>query len=107
MSHDVAVSYANVANANSGQGDLLMTAPVAGRLPRTNGRSQLTQFITVRNTLTPAGLPSGADGPLKRMEVVPKKDGEVDVGGPAYRPFVTREVLMSEDKAEENQFVVG
>ena len=46
-SYDVVVSKASVANAKGGQGDLLMTVPVAGRLPQTNGRSQLTQFIII------------------------------------------------------------
>ena len=32
-SHDVAVSKARLANAEAGQGDLLMTVPVARRLP--------------------------------------------------------------------------
>ena len=73
-SHDVAVSKASVANA-----DLLMTVPVAGRLPRTNGRSQLNQFIVVRNIMTPARLPSGVDGTLKRPGVVLKRESEVDV----------------------------
>ena len=52
---------ASVANVKSDQGDLLMTVPVAGRLSRTNVRSQLTQFIAVRNTLTPTRLSSSVD----------------------------------------------
>ena len=66
VSHDLAVSKASVAN-------VLMTVSVTRRLPGTNGRSQLTQFIAVRNTFTPAGLPSGANGPSKCTEVVPKR----------------------------------
>ena len=50
-SHDVAVSMARAGNEMAGQGDLLMTVPVERRLPWTNVRSQLTQFIDVRNTL--------------------------------------------------------
>ena len=77
----VTVSKVGVANAKAGQGDLLMTVPVAGRLPRNKGRSQLNQFIDVRNSMTPAGLLSGADGTLKCTVVVPKGQGEVDVWG--------------------------
>ena len=32
-------------------------------------------FIAVRNTQTPARLPNGADEPLKRAEVVLKREG--------------------------------
>ena len=56
------VSKASVANAKACQGDLLGTVPVARRLLQANGRSQLTQFNTFRNTLIPAGLPSGVYG---------------------------------------------
>ena len=69
----------SVANAKVGQDDLLMMDPLAGILPRNNGRPQLTQFIAVRYTQTPARLPSGADGSLKRAKVVLKKEGEVNV----------------------------
>ena len=48
------------------------TVSVARGLRRTNGWLQLTQFIAFRNTMNPAGLPSGADETLKRTEVVHK-----------------------------------
>ena len=86
-SHDVTMSKASVANAKVGQGNLLIMVPVARRLTWTNGQSQLTQLTVVCNTLTPAGLPSGADGPLKRTEVVPKREDKVDLWGLACSPF--------------------
>ena len=43
----------------------------------TGGRKAAT--IAVRNTQTPARLPSGADGPLKRAKVILKREGEVEV----------------------------
>ena len=67
-----------MANAKAGQDDLLMTVPVARRMPQTNRQSQLTKFIVVRNTLAPSGLPSGEDGFLKRTKVVHKREGEVN-----------------------------
>ena len=71
--------------------------PVAGRLPRTNGRSQLTQFLAVRNALNPARLPSGANRPLKRTEVVLKRESEVNAWRLARSPLVTRETQKKEN----------
>ena len=68
-------------------GNRLVTILVAGRLPWNNGRSHLTQFIAISNTLIPAGLPSGVDGSLKRAEVLAAH--------------------MRGDPAEGNRFVVG
>ena len=81
-SHDVALSKASVTKAKAGQGDL----PVAGR-------SQMTQFIAVRNAKT-------ANGPLKRTEVVPKKEGELDIWGLERRPFITGKAHMRGNPAE-------
>ena len=53
------------------------------------------------------GLPSGADGLLKRTEVVPKREGEVDVWGLARSPFVTGKAHMRGDPAGGYRFVVG
>ena len=96
------MSKTSVANAKASQSDFLMTVPVARRLPGTNGRSQLTQFIAFHNTLTPKGLPNDADGFLKRTEVVPKREGEVNVWGLACSPFVTGKAHMRGDPAEGN-----
>ena len=100
-------------NTKAGQGDLLTVVPVAGRLPRTTGQSQMAQFIAVCNALTPTGLSGSADGPLKRTEEVPKRESEVDVWGLApsplrrnVSPFVTGKAHMKRDQAGD-QFVVG
>ena len=61
-----------------------MTVPLAGRLPQTNGRSQLTQFIDFRNTLTPAKWRGWT---FEVGEVVLKRESEVDVRGLARSPF--------------------
>ena len=80
---------------------------MVGRLPQTNVRSQLYQFIVVRNTLTPARLSTGEDRALKPAEVVLKRDSEVDVWGLARNPFrccvspfVTEKAHMRGDLAE-------
>ena len=76
-SHYVAVSKVSVANAKVGQDDLLMAVPVPRSLPRTVDRN-LPSLLTSTDT---AGLTSGADGPLKRTEAIPKSEGKVDVRG--------------------------
>ena len=95
-------------NAEADQDDLLMTTLVARRLPRTNSRSQLTQFIAISNTQSPARLPSGADGPLKRVEVELKREEEEDFRGLARSPlcrcvslFIIGEAYVRGDPAEE------
>ena len=111
-SHEIAVGETCVTNAKAGQCDLLITVPVTGGPPRSNCRSQLTQFIAVRNTLTPSGLPSGADGILKGAIVVPKRESEVNVPrlarcpfGRRVSPFVSRMTHMCGNPAERDRFV--
>ena len=113
-SHDVAVRQAGVSYAKTGQDDLLSVVTVAGELPWSDGRSQLTQFIAVRNTVTPTGLPSGADGTLNRVVLVPKRESKADVPGVArcpfgcrVSPFVSGKTHMGGNLAERDRFVEG
>ena len=57
----LAFSKASVTNEEADQGDILTTAPVAGGLPRANGRSHLSQFTAVHKALAPVGLTRSAD----------------------------------------------
>ena len=98
-----------MANGKAGQDDFLMMADSSGgrKIAWTNAQLQLTQFIAVHNTQTPARLPSGVDGPLKQAKVVLKREGEVDVRRLAWSPFVSREAHSRGEPAEGDRLVVG
>ena len=47
--------------------------------------------------LNPVGLPSGADGNLKWMEVVPKREGKVNFWELEHSPFINgKDHIMKE-----------